>query len=1176
MTTISGVVAGASLATASSAPTGPVSVAAALASLRLRPGSTVAISDTAANIQKNLDTLQGVAGRITSLASNDGHQQLQASAAQYQKDAAILAKWGATDGNSVEVTGVAAAAAAAFAASRATWVNSFTVADSSANLARNLDSLQTLVAGGSLRQIVHTGSAAPLSITAAQMVADADALGAIKNQAYTLAVNDASVSDTLGLDGQGALTANAKVKSIRIKDSTAAIEDHLDALQRVGLRLKSITQTDAASDALTLTASQLGKDAVVVGKIISPYQLEVMRATASQVAKLAANQKVVSVSVADTAANIAKRWNLMDRLSTSLASVEVTDPNNAIALSADQLVLGEDLLAKFADDADHTFSLAVRDAKAGQAAGFAALGHVAAIGVTDTADNVAANLADLKAVDAQGQLQGMTLTGKLLNIGLDAAQLLGDQAASTQSLLDKVNNRNFGVAASNATLDQLDDLAANGRVVSMSFNASSDEIEARIDSLGQLGGRLTRIEQTDSGTALDVTQSQFDTRAAVLAKVAGGYSVNITGASAARALADAVNAHVASVSVEDTGRNLVTQWRALRAIGSNLAAVTKTDDGALSLSASNYLLGVNDGLTAKFSADQRFAITGATVEQALQAGQDSAVSQIDVADEGGLVTSKMTELAQLVSDGKLNSIVLGATTTRLSLHASQLADAQPVLDLVKDGRYTLALDQVDVANLGDLLNANGKIATVRAQGDAAGIVANLGALNSAGHKLLAISRTDSSDTALALTGADFGSYRATLAKISGGYQAELSEVGAARAAGLAALAQVKTLQVADSGANLVASWNALGAIGAKLTGLAQSDDAVLNLGAGQWAATHALGDKFSTPLALAISGATVADLAALGSDNAVQQIQLRDNADAVASAWSDLAAQTKLTQLQITDPGTAMAMSAGTYAASGDLFGLISDHQYSVALSDAALADAATLQADAHVASMDLVGSSTDIAAAFDDLGAMGKLGTLALSDDNGTLNLSAAQVLGGAELLGKIGNGYQLAASGATLADLPGLAAVDNLASIGVADSAANVAAQLDDLSALGAQLASVTLSDDSPVLALTQTDFAAGSAALAKIGSSYQVDLSEVDPAAVATLAADGTVRQLAVTGTAGGVAQQWSALVAAYGDGSGKLAAITLSDDAPLQLTEAQQTEGATMISALLGSETIVTLG
>jgi hypothetical protein len=260
--------------------TDPVTVAAALTALKLKPGSTVVIADTLQNILKNLDSLQSLSGKITGLTTTDAAQNLSVTAAQYQKDGAILAKWGASSGNTVEVTGVKAAAAKTLVAAKPSYVTSLTVADTSANVQKNLDDLQTLAAGGALTQIVQTGAAANLKITAAQLAADQDALGLIKNHAYSLAITNATVSDTLGLGGQTALTANARIKSIDVRDSTDAIEANLDALQRVGLRLKSISQTDTGSP-ITLTGDQYVQDSAALGKILTGYHLSIIRAAAA-------------------------------------------------------------------------------------------------------------------------------------------------------------------------------------------------------------------------------------------------------------------------------------------------------------------------------------------------------------------------------------------------------------------------------------------------------------------------------------------------------------------------------------------------------------------------------------------------------------------------------------------------------------------------------------------------------------------------------------------------------------------------------------------------------------------------------------------------------------------------------------------------------------------------------
>lgn len=1174
MSTVAGVgtAAGFSFA-APSAPGDAMTVAKALTTLKLSGGSSVAIADTLENIQKNLDALQAVAARVTSLGTTSATQQLSVTAAQYAKDGAILALWGAGSGNTVDVTGVSAAGAVAFAAAKPAYVGSFTVADSIVNLQKNLDGLQSLASGGSLRQIVHTGAASTIKITAAQLAANQGALDLIKNQAYALAITEASVSDTLGLGGQPALSANTRVKSIDIKDGTDAIEANLDALQRVGLRLKSISQTDAGNP-LTLTASQYNKDSLVIGKIITSYQLDVIKASAAQAARLAANVKVVTVSVSDTAANLGSRWGLIQRLSDSLTAIEVTDPDNALTLTGDQLALGEGLLAKFTNDVDHPYRLAITGVKAGQAADVAAMSHVSAVKIADTADNIVANLASLKSVNDLGLLQAVTLTGRSTTLSLSATKLQGSELAGTQAVLDRIGTGRYGLAVTGVSLSALSDITALSRVVSMEVDGSSAEIAGQLDALHQLGKRLTRVQQSDGGAALSVTQAAFESRASVLAKIDGGYTVNLSGVAAGKALAYALNSHVAGLSVADNGKALAANWTALRSIGATLGSVTKTDAGSLSLTAGDYLAGQSDQLLDKFDAALSFSVHGASVAQALQIGDDAAVDRLEVADDGSAVAGSLSDLAGLVSGGKLAGISLNAGATGLALHAGDLAGAQEVLDLIKGGRYTLSVDQVDVADAAGLLAAQPKIVRIKVSGDAAGIAANLVDLGAAGHKLVAIEQTDAASTALALSGADFDLHRTTLAKIAGGYQVDLSEVAAARAGALAGNTSVRTLQVSDSAANLSLAWTALGTLGGKLTGITQSDADLLQLSAAQWTSTPGLADLFSGTLGVSLSGVSVAELATLGGDAAVQQLQVSDSADAITQAWADLVANAKLSGLRVLDPANALAMTADTYAASTDLLALVDGAAYRVALSDVAVADLATLGADTHVDAMDVVGASGDIAAHFDELAAQAKLGTITLSDDGGTLTLAATQVLGGSATLARIGNAYQVAATGATVAQLVDLQALDDVASVAVTDSAATVAASLVDLEALGSWLSSLHLSDSTPVLALTQQDWSAGAGTLAKIDGSYEVDLSEVDAASVPTLAANATLRQLAVADTAFNVAGQWAALVAAYNDGSGKLTALSLTDADPLLLSAEQQTAGAALITALLPDATIVT--
>ncbi len=1152
---------------------GPLSVAAALRTLRLRPGTTVAVSDSAENIQRNFDALQAVAARVSSLSASDGAQTLTVTAAQYARGGAVLQKWAAGVGNTVEVSGVSAATAGAMIAGKPSWVSSITVADTAANLQRRLDDLQTLATGGSLRQIVQTGPATALRMSAAQLASRSDALALFRNQAYTLAITDASVAQTLGLNGQAALTANSRVRSIDVKDTTEAIENNLDGLQRMGLRLKSISRTGEDSS-LTITGEQYAKNAIVLGKIVTPFQLDVIRASAAQSARLAADRKVITVSLDDTAANLGRSWSLIQRLSDSLSGMQVRDAANAITVSSEQLALSERMLARLNAIDGMSYKLNVTGVGADQAADVAALDRVASVTVRDSADSIAGALAGLA---GSGKLQGIVLTGPARTLAIDASRLVGSAAAATQTVLDRISGGSFGVAARGATMDMLSDLAANTRVTAVEFGGTSAEIASNIETLARLGRRVSVIRQSDAGEAITLSQSSFEGRAGLLGRIEGGYRVNLTGATAGKALAAALNPNVARISVTDTGRSIAASWSALRSLGSLLQGVTETDAGAIALSAADYIAGKADGLTGKLDAAQRFVVQGADVDDAMAIAADDQVERIEITTTGSTVAERLADLDSLRGSGKVSSMSLRAGATNVRVRADQLNGAQGVLDMISGGRYTLSVDRVDVAAAAQLA-LNGKVTSMQVRGDAAGIAENLASLSALGQRLAAIERTDGTATALTLTGAAFEQQQTTLAKIAGGFAVELSQVEASRAATLAANARVRSLQVSDAAERLSAAWNSLDGIGTRLAGIEQTHASPVQLSMAQWSTGASLAGKWTTPFAASVSGARVSDLAALAANGAVQRIQVSDDAATIAQAWGDLAAQEKLTQLTISDPGTAMSMSGASFKASTDLLGRISGGQYKVTLTDVDAADVSLLGANSRVSSMDVTGAAGDVAPNFGSLNALGRtgrLGSITLSEDGSTLTLAAAQVREGTSTLAQITSAYRIAATSVALADVADIQAVPEVATIAVRDSASNVSDRFSELVGMGALVNGLGLTDAQPVLSLTQQQRTEGAALLARTTGSWAIDLSGASAADVETLDADPTLRQIGVSDSAARIAGNWSALVASYAEGAGKLTSLNVDGDEMLMLTQAQQLEGASMIAALLSDRTIGTM-
>ncbi len=1154
---------------------GPLTVANALAQLRHHPSATVDISDSVQNIAKNLDALQSVAGKITSISTTDTSTAMTVTGAQYQKDGAALAIWGAGSGQTVAIT----AAKASISVALPSYVTSVKVADSRASIQSHLDSLETLATNGLLQEISQTGTQGNLSITVGQLTADQDALDKIKNHGYTLAITGASVSDALGPDGSSGLSTNSKVKSIAITDTTDAIASHLDDLQRVGLRIKSISQTDAQNP-LSLTGQQYQQDKVVLGKIITSDMLDVIDASATQTRALASDHKVVTVDVQDTAKNLARNWSFLQDLADNLTTVQVTDQNNAIRLTSDQFAASDTLLSKFVDDGQHTYKLAVTNVSAGTATTVAGASHVDTVEVADSGANLVANLDDLETLNGQGKLTSVTVTNSSTPLVMDVSRFQAADMAATQAVLDKVKGGNYKVAIAGAGVADATTLASNKHIVQFQVADSSANIKSGLDALYHLGSRLTSIEQTDVGAAFDLTQTQLDSRASVLAKIRGGYTSNLTGVSAAKAVADATNLHVGQIAVTDTGRNILAKWSALRTLGAELTSITKSDGGAISLSADNYQAGVHDNLVSKFDQNATFAVTGASVGQAQAIAGDTAVTQIDMSDEGSAIEDNLSALETLVggdNGSKIHSITNQTPTVSLSLDESALSDAQPVLSLIKGGSYKLAVTGVAASDAKTLVTNNHKIATVDVSGDADSIATNLSDLNSLGSKLLSITQTDAPGTMLSLTGAQYEQDAAALAKIQGGYLASLSQVSAAKAATFASDTQVASLAVSDTGANLSSAWGSLAQIGAKLTDVAETDSSALQIGVDDWNNGDALRQKFSTDITAAIQGARVSQVSDLASADEVTSIQVLDSASALTAALGDLAGQSKVTQLVVEDPTVAMEMTAQTYADSAAILGQVKDGQYSVALSDVSAQDATTLASDTHVASMDVSDSSTEIAANFDALASATNLNSISLTDQDETISLTAAQVLNNGDTLSKIDGSYQLEATGAAMADLANLQNIPEVTSISISDSADNVSNNFGDVLALGDTLSQLHLTDDSPMLSLSESDWTTGASALGTIDNlNYQVDVTNAVAGDAQTLAGNATVHSVAVADASSNLASNWDTLVGLYNDGAGKLTGLAITDENPLSLTTAQQTSGATMIAALLPDEDIQTAG
>ena len=164
----------------------------------------LAISDSAANVSMNLNTLEtlAAASKISSISLTDGGTPtLSLTPASLTSDAAALAD--ITSPYKVGFIGITVSSALAYKGTAPAVMDIF---DSAANIQSSLDALQSLASAGQLSHIALNNPGIPtVSVTSDQSIKDAGALKAIGGS-WVLDITAGASSQTIdGVAGEGAL-----------------------------------------------------------------------------------------------------------------------------------------------------------------------------------------------------------------------------------------------------------------------------------------------------------------------------------------------------------------------------------------------------------------------------------------------------------------------------------------------------------------------------------------------------------------------------------------------------------------------------------------------------------------------------------------------------------------------------------------------------------------------------------------------------------------------------------------------------------------------------------------------------------------------------------------------------------------------------------------------------------
>ena len=192
---------------------------------------SVAVSDTAANISANLDTLQTLAGAgtLSGVTVTNNTVAVAMTLTQWTNDAGVIGLFTGT--YSFSISGVSVANQATMLATA--HVASVSINDTAANVNAAMDTLQGL--GTKLVAIVLTDGGTPvLSITGTQFTADSGAIGKITS-AYSLSVGSVLAANA------ATVNANTHVTAIAVVDTGANVATNLGTLQTDNAKITSIT-----------------------------------------------------------------------------------------------------------------------------------------------------------------------------------------------------------------------------------------------------------------------------------------------------------------------------------------------------------------------------------------------------------------------------------------------------------------------------------------------------------------------------------------------------------------------------------------------------------------------------------------------------------------------------------------------------------------------------------------------------------------------------------------------------------------------------------------------------------------------------------------------------------------------------------------------------------------------
>ncbi len=1157
-----------------------VTVAAVFSAIKLNPRAKFDIVDTAENIEKNLDELKKVVNNVKSIGldgASSGVVHLTGKQLTTQGVLTLLNKKtqsGSDNGITLSVSDALAKDVLAINSnSNYAKVSQYSINDSAKNIALKLSNLKT--SGSKLQEIRLTDSTAPVKVTFDQYTANNDVLLKMRGT-YGLDVSAATAEEALTLAG------DAHVSSVSILDHSQAIADHLDALQSdLGLKVKALASDDNAI--LKVNASQLNTDQAVIGKLYKGYQLAVFNVDSMSAMSLKSNKKIVTMDIVDSAANVSKNLVLLDRLGSQIHSVRLTDADpaaNPLTMSSLDYLSHGTVLSKVisttytqgvADQqqsstpasANNIYNLNIVGASAVDAQVIQNDAHIQSIAVTDSSSAISVNLDDLS---SNIKVTSISQTGTPTALNITATQLANITAAqlvNEHNALTLLGNENYMLNVRGVQAQDALGLLDNAHIANISVSDSADHLLAHLDDLAQLGKNLTTITQTDAGQSLSLTAGNWTSHIGVLSKIVGGYGVDLTAVSATQAISMAPDLRVRSLTVSDSGAAISANLDALMGLGTKLTAINQSDSTSIQVTGRQFDAYAASALV-KLGTDYKLSVSNAKANQIQTVAANTHVTDVQVADTVSNVGAQLSALQTTVTATSAPQIqvnLLGQPSS-FTLTKTQLGDYADALGAI-NGNYTVKAIDVALSEISDVAaNAHVVSMDVKAAASDLSDPAQLSDLSALGTKLSRIVQTDAG-TALSMSVSNWSANLGVLEKIKG-YTVALSQARVASGLNLLTKPHVSSISVSDSASQISGNFGKLMALGKSLDGITQTDAEHLKLSMSQWNASGA------APTLAKLTGNFLVDLNGASADQAqsfvttpnqhISTISVTDTAANFNVQLDALAANSKVSSLQLSDPATPISMTMQQFSDDSALLAKFTGG-YGFAVTQVTTADAGQVFANGHVVSAEVQGTASQIQSTATMtvlLQNSARIKSLKLTDANPSMSLAYSDFQKEKAVLGLIKTPFAVVLNqiSANAALIEAQNVQFNISSLNVKDSAAQVAANLGGLSNLGSKLAGLTTSEAAPALTVTAAQYVAHQNTLAKINKIganegvYTLTVTGADMTLASNMVNNAHVQNIAVIDNANTVANQINLLP------NQKIASVKLTvDGSELGITGSQ---------------------